>query len=333
MIDKVNNIPLPLIPDTNAADLLALFERMGRESAERRMRLQVDHSAALFGAGRGSLHFENIHAIRVVLEALLKVSGLARLARRNCADYRLEQVETILPHLPHAFDGYRIVQLSDLHADALIDGGTGILALLKGLDYDLAVITGDYRFETNDDYLPCLIAMKPIVEQLAGASDGCYGILGNHDFLELVPSLERMGVRMLLNERVSIVRGNDALTLAGVDDPHFYGAHDLDRALAAETADVCTILLAHSPEIIVKAEQCGVDLYLCGHTHGGQICLPGGFPVIANASCGYRYLSGTWKYREMCGYTSRGTGFSTAAVRFFCPPEITLHTLKRQGER
>jgi uncharacterized protein len=221
------------------------------------------------------------------------------------------------------------VQLSDLHTDALIDGGTGILALLKGIDYDLAVITGDYRFETNDDYLPCLTATKPIVEHLAAARDGCYGILGNHDFLELVPSLERMGLRMLLNERVSIVRGNDALTLAGVDDPHFYGAHDLDRALGTGSVDVCTILLAHSPEIIVEAEQCGVDLYLCGHTHGGQICLPGGVPVIANASCSYRYLSGAWKYLEMRGYTSRGTGFSTAAARFFCPPEITLHTLKK----
>lgn len=319
------------IADTTSADLLPLFERMGRESAERRMRLQVDHSAALFGAGRGHLHFENIHSIRVALEALLKVSGLAGLARRNCADYRVEQVETKLANLPQAFDGYRIVQLSDLHADALIDGGSGIISALTKLDYDLAIITGDYRFETNDDYLPCLSAMKPIVEQLAAAGDGCYGILGNHDFLELVPALERMGLRMLLNERVSIVRGNDALTFAGVDDPHFYGAHDLGRALGIESADICRILLAHSPEIIVEAEQCGVDLYLCGHTHGGQICLPGGVPVIANASCGYRYLSGTWKYREMCGYTSRGTGFSTAAARFFCPPEITVHTLKRQG--
>ena len=322
---------MPPIPDTTSADLLPLFDRMGRASAERRMRLQVDHSASLFGAGRGHLHFENIHSIRVVLEGLLKFSGLAGVARRNCADYRVERVETWFANLPEVFDGYRIVQLSDLHADALIDGGTGIVSMLKGLEYDLAVITGDYRFETNDDYGPCLLVMEPIVKQLLAAADGCYGILGNHDFLELAPTLERVGLRMLLNERVSIVRGDNAITLAGVDDPHFYGAHDLTHTLGTESADGFTILLAHSPEIITEAEQRGVDLYLCGHTHGGQICLPGGFPVIANASCGYRYLSGSWRHLEMAGHTSRGTGFSTAAARFFCPPEITLHTLKRKG--
>ena len=317
--------------DIRSADLLPLFDRMGRASAERRMRLQVDHSAALFGAGRGSLHFENIHAIRVALELLLKYSGLAEIARRNCADYRIVQVETLLANLPREFDGYRIVQLSDLHADALVDGGAGIVAALTELEYDLAVITGDYRFETNDDYLPCLAVMKPIVERLAAAPDGCYGILGNHDFLELVPALEHMGLRMLLNERVTIVRGNDSCLLAGVDDPHFYGAHDLALALGSKSANECTILLVHTPEILAEAEHCGVDLYLCGHTHGGQICLPGGFPVIANASCGYRYLSGSWNIADMHGYTSRGTGFSTAAARFFCPPEITVHTLRRKG--
>ncbi|MEI7817346.1 MAG: hypothetical protein WCI45_09170, partial [Desulfuromonadales bacterium] len=157
------------IADTTSADLIPLFERMGRESAERRMLLQVDHSAALFGAGRGSLHFENIHTIRVILEALLKVSGLAGRARNNCADYQVVQVEITLANLPQAFDGYRIVQLSDLHADALIDGGAGIISTLTKLDYDLAIMTGDYRFETNDDYLPCLSVMKPIVEQLSSA--------------------------------------------------------------------------------------------------------------------------------------------------------------------
>ncbi len=322
---------LPL-PDTTSADLLPLFERMGQESAERRMRLQVDHSATLFGAGRGTLHFENFHAVRITLEYVLEVSGLAGRARRNCADYRVEQVETTLANLPQTFDGYRIVQLSDLHTDALVDGGAGILSALKGLEYDLAVLTGDFRFATNDDYQPCLSAMAPLVKQLQNAPDGCYGILGNHDFLEFVPSLERLGVRMLLNEQVAIVRGSDALTLAGVDDPHFYGAHDLGRALGTTPDQTCTLLLAHSPEIIAEAESMGVALYLCGHTHGGQICLPGGFPILANASCSYRYLKGAWRFNSMHGYTSRGTGFSTAAARFFCPPEITLHTLKRAGQ-
>ena len=115
-----------------------------------------------------------------------------------------------------------------------------------------------------------------------------------------------------------------------MDDPHFYGTHSLSRAVGEGGRDTFTMLLAHSPEIIAEAEQAGVDLYLCGHTHGGQICLPGSLPVIANASCGFRYLSGAWQHRGMHGYTSRGTGFSTLAARFFCPPEITCITLKKR---
>jgi predicted MPP superfamily phosphohydrolase len=319
---------MPPIPSTTSSDLLLLFERLGSEQAERRMQLQVDHSATLFGAGRGHLHFENIHAIRTVLETFLTLSRLDSVAAHNCCCYRVERQNVLYAGLPPVFDGYRILQLSDLHADALIDGGAGIITQLTGLKYDLAVITGDYRYETNNDYQPCLIAMQPLIDAL-DAKDGRLGILGNHDFLEMVPTLERMGLRILLNEHVSIIRGESELVIAGVDDPHFYGSHDLVQALGdAGAGRPFTIMLAHSPEIAVEAEEKGVNLYLCGHTHGGQICLPGGLSIIANASCGFRLLKGPWNVGRMQGYTSRGTGFSTAAARFFCPPEITVHTLR-----
>ena len=210
-----------MFPPTSG-DLPHLFDRLGRNMAERRMLLQVEHSATLYGAGCGHLHFENVHAIRIVLEALLKMSGLTRRARKNCAAYQVEQVEMHFTALPVEFDGYRIVQLSDLHADVLIDQGAGIVKALSGLEYDLAVVTGDYRFETHGDYAPCLEAMELIMQAL-DAPDGCFGILGKHDFLEFVPSLERMGLQMLLNERVLIERRGTEILLAGVDDPHFYG--------------------------------------------------------------------------------------------------------------
>jgi predicted MPP superfamily phosphohydrolase len=117
------------------------------------------------------------------------------------------------------------------------------------------------------------------------------------------------------------------IMLAGVDDPHFYKCHDLQKALSAVAPDQFVIMLSHSPEIASEASRCGVDFFLCGHTHGGQICLPGGIPIFANTSCNRRYVSGSWDCGAMQGYTSRGTGFSCAAARFFCPPEITLHTL------
>jgi hypothetical protein len=122
-------------------------------------------------------------------------------------------------------------------------------------------------------------------------------------------------------------RGAADIVLAGVDDPHSYKCHDLKKALSVTDPNQCVVLLSHSPDIAPEASTCGVDLYLCGHTHGGQICLPGGIAMFVNSNCNRRYVSGSWKCDDMHGYTSRGAGFSCAAARFFCPPEITLHTL------
>src|SRR5450756_1910785 len=119
----------------------------------------------------------------------------------------------------------------------------------------------------------------------------------------MVPELELMGVQMLLNEATQLQRGTADIVLAGVDDPHFYKCHDLKKALTAVAPDQFVILLSHSPEIAQEAARCGVDFYLCGHTHGGQICLPGGIAVFANASCNRRYVSGSWKCGAMQGYT------------------------------
>jgi uncharacterized protein len=79
--------------------------------------------------------------------------------------------------------------------------------------------------------------------------------------------------------------------------------------------------------LIPKAAEIGFNYYLCGHTHGGQICLPGGIPILTNTGFLKRYIKGPWKRGKMHGYTSRGTGTSGLNVRYFCPPEITLHIL------
>ncbi len=115
----------------------------------------------------------------------------------------------------------------------------------------------------------------------------------------------------------------------GVDDPHYYETDNLEKAMTGVSDDTFSILLAHSPEITRQAAYAGVDVYLCGHTHGGQICLPGGQPLIANSRCPHNQCKGAWKYDTMQGYTSRGVGTSSVDVRFNCPPEITIHTLRR----
>lgn len=292
-----------------------------------RFRLQSEKTSAIPGVKSSSAHQGEMRAISATVENLLKCTGFQGRARRNCSDYRLERNDVYLPDLPVAFDGYTILHLSDLHADGLVDEGEGIIRIVETVPCDLAVLTGDFSLDESGDHPEdCLETLVPIVHSIS-AQDGIFGILGNHDNLEMVPALERMGIQMLLNEAARLIRGTADIVLAGVDDPHFYKSHDLHKALAAVAPNQIVILLSHSPEIALEASLCGVDFYLCGHTHGGQICLPGGIAMFANASCSRRYISGSWKCGAMQGYTSRGTGFSVTAARFFCPPEITLHTL------
>ena len=104
---------------------------------------------------------------------------------------------------------------------------------------------------------------------------------------------------------------------------------------AEEAADEFTIALIHSPEAYDLAAECGVDLYLCGHTHGGQICLPFGIPILTHLRRGRKYVYGAWKYENMQGYTTSGTGCSGIPVRFNTHSEIVIHQLSmdnRHGE-
>ncbi len=297
-----------------------------KDHYQTRFKLQSEKYFALSGDGGGSADHDDMQAVGTAVESLLTYSGFKTRARRNCVDYRLEKNEVYLPDLPAAFDGYTILHLSDLHADGLVDEGEGIVRIVENVPCDLAVLTGDFSLDNSMYYEPCLDSLTPIISSIS-ALNGTFGILGNHDILEMVPLLEEMGVRMLLNDAVQLQRGSSKIVLAGVDDPHFYKCHDLKKALSAVTPEQVVILLSHSPEIAPEASRNGVDLYLCGHTHGGQICLPGRIPLFANTSCSRSYLSGRWNCGAMQGYTSRGSGFSLAAARIFCPPEITLHTL------
>jgi predicted MPP superfamily phosphohydrolase len=134
---------------------------------------------------------------------------------------------------------------------------------------------------------------------------------------------------MLMNERDCIKRGHDGIWLAGVDDPHHYRMDDIAKSVAGIPAGETAILLSHSADNHVEAAAAGVDLFLCGHTHGGQICLPGGFPLVTSTRLSRRFAAGAWQYGGMAGYTSRGIGTSAIDARFNCAPEATLHTLRR----
>jgi predicted MPP superfamily phosphohydrolase len=303
-----------------------LKARMGDAYFGKRMRLQAHHVAVRLEGG-GHIYWENIELIPRLLHFVLKYTGFLKRAERNTLAFDVRQIDVPLKRLPGVFDGYRILHLSDLHIDFMHDEGKTLVELLQGLSFDLCVITGDYRFHTSGIYQPVLNGMKQLLPALE-CKDGIVGILGNHDYLEIVPGLEGMGIRMLLNESLAIERDGERVWIAGVDDPHYYEVHDLNKAMQPIDDDETVVLLAHSPEILKEALQFSADYYLCGHTHGGQVCLPGRIPVITNARCKRRYTSGAWEYHGMKGYTSRGTGSSGLPVRIFCPPEVTLHVLR-----
>ena len=168
--------------------------------------------------------------------------------------------------------------------------------------------------------------MKPILESRNLPQ---FGILGNHDFIEMVRELERHGLPILLNEATPLERDGQQLWIVGVDDPQFYKTHDFARARRGVPEDACTILLCHSPEIHTEAANHKFDLMLSGHTHGGQICLPGGrHVVLSTKNLKQPYIKGPWSSGKMLGYTSRGTGCCGVAARLNCPPEITVHILR-----
>jgi predicted MPP superfamily phosphohydrolase len=194
---------------------------------------------------------------------------------------------------------------------------------VAALPADLCVMTGDYRFEVEGPCAPVYPRLAAILSSVR-ARYGVVAVLGNHDEAEMAAELEKLGVRMLVNEAVAITRGGTGLWIIGVDDPHHYGCDDLTGALEGVPENAFKIALAHSPEIFDEAARAGIHLYLCGHTHAGQIRLPWLGATLVNADCPRAYTNGHWQHGAMLGCTSAGVGCSLLPVRFNCPPEIAL---------
>ncbi len=259
---------------------------------------------------------------------LLKLTGLYRLGQRNALDIALNRIEIAFPDLPEAFDGYTLLQLTDLHLDAHSAATRRLIETVDGLEVDALVLTGDYRFGISGPFehiLPDFAAVLAAVR----ARDGIYGILGNHDTVDMVEPFERLGVTMLANQTVTLGRDGDRIHLVGIDDVHYYYTGHAAAALR-EAPPGFKIALIHSPELVPEAAEAGMSLYLAGHTHGGQICLPGGRPIIAHMAAPRRYAKGLWREGAMIGYTSTGAGTSGLPVRFNSRSEVALITLRRK---
>jgi len=304
-----------------------LERRLGRLHAKQRLGIEADHEARVFGQGINYFHPENWYYSPWFVTAALKLTGLYWRARKNAERIEVRHHDIRLHNLPTSFEGFTILHLSDLHVDMNDGAMQRLIELLPDVAYDACVLTGDYRGKTYGPFDAAVEGLRQVRAQLRGP---VFGVLGNHDTIRMVPALEDMGIQMLLNESEMLVRGGQCVHVVGIDDAHFYRVDNLEKAVLQVPDDEFSILLSHTPEIYRQAAHAGFDLLLSGHTHGGQICLPGAIPITLDAVLPRRMGAGPWKYCNMVGYTSVGVGSSIVAVRINCPPEITVHHLRRR---
>jgi uncharacterized protein len=326
MLEIVRGFQLNVRPLT-APSLQDLINRIGVEHVTRRLKVEAEHEAQLFGQGLIFFNLENWYSAPAIIRNALKLTGLYSRARRNADQVVIRRNALEFSSLPPAFDNFTILHLSDLHADISDGAMRRLIGIVSNLQYDICMLTGDYRGRTYGSFDATLRDISELRKQLKGP---LYGVLGNHDSIHMAPSLEAMGIRMLFNECETISRGDDQIYLAGVDDAHFYRADDIEKAAKPIPKGAFSILLSHSPEVYAPAARAGFDVMLSGHTHGGQLCLPGGIPIKLEARLPRKMGAGAWHHIGMAGYTSVGVGTSLLPVRLNCPPEITLHTLRRK---
>jgi len=307
--------------------LAKLEQRLGgRLYAKQRLGIETDHEAQIFGQGLTFFHIENWYSTHSVIRTLLKLTGLYWRGRANAARVQVRHNDVRFTKLPSAFNGFTLLHMSDFHADMSDGAMCRLEQILPDLSYDLCVLTGDYRGATFGKFDDALARMRPV---LAHIKRPIYGVLGNHDSIRMVPDLELMGIRMLLNECQPIICRDATIYLAGIDDAHYFRVDNIEKAASSIPHEAFSILLSHTPEIYRQAAHAGFDLLLSGHTHGGQICLPGSIPLTLESNLPRLFGAGAWQYHNMSGYTSSGVGSSIVTVRLNCLPEITLHRLWR----
>jgi len=328
----MNRIPDPDLGYPRIESVLSKLEQRlgGRLYAKQRLGIETDHEAQIFGHGLTFFHIENWLSVHSVIRTLLKATGLYSRGQTNAARVQVAHNDIRFQNLPPAFHGFTLLHMSDFHADMNDGAMCKLEEILPTLKYDLCVLTGDYRGATSGKFDDAIARIRPV---LACIKQPVYGVLGNHDTIRMVPDLEQLGIRMLLNECEPIRRSGATIYLAGIDDAHYFRVDNIEKAASSIPHEAFSILLSHTPEIYRQAAHAGVDLLLSGHTHGGQICLPGSIPLTLDAVLPRRFGAGAWQYHKMVGYTSKGVGSSIVTVRFNCLPEITLHTLWRAEER
>lgn len=294
----------------------------------REQRLRLQHSSTKSNITPISSPTYPIQPLLSLGKLALRPKPILHLMRVASSPIQVSRYVLAYEDLAEDLDGFTILHLSDLH----IDCNPGIMdVLIKSLPrelFHLGVLTGDYQ----DNYSLCPSQIESPLKALGNAIQTRHGILatlGNHDNVESKRILENCGFHVLVNETAEIIQGKARLFLTGLDDVHRFFTQEALQALTRRHPQDFSLVAVHSPEIFQQAAAAGHNLYLCGHTHGGQVCLPGGIPIVSHSTAPKFTDRGLWQQDGMIGHTSTGVGTSTLPIRLFCPAEISVLTLKR----
>jgi len=250
---------------------------------------------------------------------------------------QLVEIEIALPRLPAAFDGFRIAQLSDFHYDRVFSAVPirAAIGMVNRLDPDLVILTGDFvtgpynRPRRRDKKYAWMV--EPCAQLLSGlrSRQGLLAVLGNHDIITepvfISEVLQSHGISVMRNGSRAFEKNGARLWFCGLDS--LEGRPDLAATLRGIPGDEAAILLVHEPDFADQAAKHSIDLQLSGHSHGGQIWLPGiGAPWLPPFA--REYPRGRYQVGPLPLYTNMGLGTIRIPVRLNCPPEVTLVTLR-----
>ncbi len=277
------------------------------------------------------------HPLRWVVGLLVAALGGWAWFQWQCWGLQVTQTEAVLDRLPEGFDGYKIVQLSDLHGHEYGEGNEELLALVREQKPDLIVVTGDVIDQEGQ------MEMIPALAKGLAAIAPSYYVTGNHEWSlgtgavkELKNVLFQCGVRPLSNQFEVLERNGSQMVLAGVDDPNGYADQMTPEALFAQigqqTPGLFTLLLAHRNDRFGEYADAGYDFVMSGHGHGGIVRLPflGGL-VGTNRHFFPKWTSGIYTVGDSTLFVSRGLGNNTVpfkGFRIFNRPELAVVTLK-----
>ena len=234
-----------------------------------------------------------------------------------------------MKNLPSAFEGYKIAQITDLHMGSWLNRERldEVVNMINAHRPDMVTITGD--FITMGDIEPYATDLVESLSKLQ-ATDGVFGVLGNHDHWSNVEItrkvLQEANIIELPNEHKVIEREGSQLIIAGLDDV-WENQNDIEKLVSGMPPNIPAVLMAHEPDIADEISQTGLfGLQISGHSHGGQIRLPFiGAPLLPRL--GRKYPDGSYQVKDMIQYTNRGIGMVDVPIRINCPREIALFTL------